>query len=79
MVNCWVRIAALSTGMNDPLLCIDLSDGAYEKSQNEKRFENLQNELSQLRADSSVKIALLDLCDALESLSGEFDYYKQWI
>ena len=56
-----------------------LSDGAYEERQNEKRLENLQNELSQLPADSSVKIALLDLCDALENLSSEFDYCKQWI
>lgn len=56
-----------------------LSDGAYEKRQNEKRFENLQNELSQLPADSSVRTAVIDLCDALESLSAEFDYYKQWI
>lgn len=56
-----------------------LSDGAYEKRKNEKRFENLQNELSQLPADSSIRTALIDLCDALENLSDEFDYYKQWI
>lgn len=56
-----------------------LSDGAYEKRQNEKRFENLCVELSQLPTDSSVRTALVDLCDALEALSAEFDYYSQWI
>lgn len=56
-----------------------LSDGSYEKRQNGKRFENLCVELSQLPADSSVRTALVDLCDTLEALSAEFDYYRQWI
>lgn len=56
-----------------------LSDGAYEKRQNKKRFENLCVELSQLPNDSSVRTALVDLFDSLEALSAEFDYYSQWI
>lgn len=69
--------------MNSIELCekiiIVLSDGAYEKRQNEEKFKNLYAELSQLPADSSIRTALIDLCDALENLSDEFDYYKQWI
>ena len=56
-----------------------LSDGAYEKRKNKEKFKNLYPELSQLPTDSSTRTALIDLCDALESLSAEFDYYKQWI
>ena len=69
--------------MNSIELCekiiIVLSGGAYEKRQNEEKFKNLYAELSQLPADSSIRTALIDLCDALENLSDEFDYYKQWI
>ena len=60
-------------------IIIVLSDGAYEKRQNEEKFKNLYSELSQLPTDSSVRTALIDVCDALENLSDEFDYYKQWI
>lgn len=48
-----------------------LSDEAYEKRQNEKKYERLCEELSQLPEDSSILTALEELCDALESLSEE--------
>ena len=72
-----------SKKMNSIELCekiiIVLSDGAYEKRQNEEKFKNLYAELLQLPADSSIRSALIDLGDALEKLSDEFDYYKQWM
>lgn len=56
-----------------------LSDGAYEKRQNEKKYERLCEELSQLPEDSSILTALEELCDALEGLSEAYEYQKQWI
>ena len=56
-----------------------LSDGVYEKRQNEEKFNNLYKELSQLPVDSSIRTAISELCEALESLADEFEYYKQWI
>lgn len=56
-----------------------LSDGAYEKRQNERKFESLCEELAHLPEDSSIRTALSALCEEIDSFSAEFDYYKQWI
>lgn len=59
-----------------------LSDNdTYEKRQYDKKYQGLHLEetLSELSNDSSIRIVLTDLCEALESLNETFDYYSQWI
>lgn len=53
----------------------------YEKRQYNKKYQelNLKETLSELSNDSSIRIVLTDLCEALESLNETFDYYNQWI
>lgn len=53
----------------------------YEKRQYNKKYQelNLKETLSELSNDSSIRIVLTDLCEALESLNETFDYYSQWI
>lgn len=53
----------------------------YEKRQYNKKYQelNLKETLSKLSNDSNIRIVLIDLCEALESLNEALDYYSQWI